>query len=150
MNPDLLDVSIVQTKSSVSMLMVVDDVVRNYSIPVDINPISFSYTDVNTIGCCLIDINNISIISDVELYSISDMPEPPKSQILYISNDDIIDNKITLNHQLNTSTLDCSIFDENGVEISVGFQLIDSNTVVLDMQRVTIPNGINWKVLLEV
>ena len=102
------------------------------------------------LSCCPENINVIEIMNTVEFYDSNLMPNTPTTQILYISNSDIISNKVTLNHQLNNATLDCSVFDENGIEISVGFKLISSSIVELDMTRVIIPNGYTWKVLLEV
>lgn len=144
-----LNLSFLACNDNSRKLTIIDNITKLSCCPDEIINLSPEIT-LNPLRVCIEDINNIEVLNTVEFYDSSLMPDTPTSQVLFISNSDIISNKVTLTHQLNTSTLDCSVFDENNIEISVGFKLISSSVVELEMTHVTIPDGFAWKVLLEV
>lgn len=126
----------------VSELKIISEYMNEFDI-INLGEFRVCVCEVNEI---LVENNNIQIVKPTT--PITTEPEM-KNEVLLITSNDIIKGVVTKNHTLTTNNLDCSLFDHNGIEVSVGFQIIDSDTIKLIMGRVVIPNGKTWKILLE-
>ncbi len=99
------------------------------------------------------DIHKTYTICDNIIINYTPPDDVHKSILLYVSQSDIdasVNNIVRKLHNLNTTYVDVSVFDQNNKEIMLGLTIVNANVIDLDFSRISIPTGVNWKILVEV